>query len=69
MRRAEANTRLVEAANGRIQPNLDETYAPEDLVIYLDKDDKWEGPGKVVGAEGNSVHIIQNGNFRKVAKC
>ena len=69
MRKAEANNRLKEAFNTRIQPYHDIIYQPGDEIIYLNKDDKWDGPAKVAGTESKTLHILQNGTMRKVAMC
>ena len=69
MRKSEANRRLIEAEKGRVQPNIDEIYEPGDKIIFLHKDDKWEGPGTVAASDGNTFHVTLNGNYRKVAKC
>ena len=67
MRKAEANNRLKEALNSRIQPYHDIVYQPGDIIIYLNKDDKWDGPAKVAACESKTLHILQNGTMRKIA--
>ena len=69
MRKSEANNRLKEAFNTRIQPYHDAVYQPGDEIIYLNKDDKWDGPATVAATESKTLHILQNGTLRKVALC
>ena len=69
MRKAEANNRLKEAFNTRIQPYHDIIYQPGDEVIYLNKDDKWDGPARVSATESKTLHVLQNGTLRKIATC
>ena len=69
MRRADANNRLKEGLNTRMQPYHDIIYKQDDEIIYLNKEDKWEGPANVVTVESKTLHILQNGTIRKIAAC
>ena len=69
MRKADANNRLKEGLNSRIQPNNDTVFEHDDQIIYLNKDNKWDGPAKVITKESKTLHILQNGTVRKIATC
>ena len=69
MRKADSSNRLKEALNSRIQPHHDAKYSPGDTIIYLNKDNKWDGPAEVITMESKTIHILQNGTIRKVSMC
>ena len=69
MRKSDASTRLKEVLKTRIQPSNDEVFEEGDTIITLNKDDEWEGPAKVITRESDTLHILFNGNMRKVAVC
>ena len=35
----------------------------------MNKDNEWEGPSEVIKRECSTLHILYNGNVRKVAVC
>ena len=69
LRQADASSRLKEAIKSRIQPYLDQVYERGDQVLFLNKDDEWDGPGKVQATESKTVWITHNGQMKKVASC
>ena len=68
-RQADANRRLKDAEKARVQPYNDQKYSPGDLIMFLDKEDQWNGPGEVQGTESQTIFVTHNGNLKKVASC
>ena len=69
LRQADASSRIREAIKSRIQPYHDQVYERGDQVLFLNKDDEWDGPGMVQGIESKSIWITHNGQMKKVASC
>ena len=69
LRQADTNSRIKDAIKSRIQPYHDQIYEKGDKVIYLNKDDDWDGPGEVQAIESKTIWITQNGQLKKVASC
>ena len=53
----------------RNQPNIDKVYDVNNKVIFLDKNNDWDGPGNVVGTDANIVFVHHNGNYKRISKC
>ena len=69
LRQADASSRLKEAIKARIQPYNDKVYEIGDKIMFLNKDDDWDGPGTVKAIESKTVWIMHNGQLNKVASC
>ena len=69
IRRADASRRLKDAVNARIQPYMDATYGKGDKIVFLDKNDVWNGPATVEATESKTIFALHNGNLKKVASC
>ena len=54
LRKAEADRKLKAALKERIQPLMNTGYEKGDKIIFLDKNDKWEGLATVKATEWNS---------------
>ena len=48
MKKAEAEDKIKEALKTRVQASVDKVYGHADKVIFIDKDNYWAGPGKVI---------------------
>ena len=67
LRKADASVRLKEALKSRMQPSSNETYEHGDWILFLNKEDKWDGPAMVVTKESQTLHILHNGIMKKTA--
>ena len=68
-RQADSSRRLKDAEKSRIQPFHDQKYEKGDLIMFLDKDDQWDGPAVVQGTESKTIFVSHNGTMKKVASC
>ena len=57
----ESNPRQKEASNTRIQPYHDLIYQQGDEVVYMNTDNKWDGPGKLYRMINEWPLILQFG--------
>ena len=48
---------------------MDEVYEKGDKVLFLDKNDVWDGPATVEAVESKTIFVLHNGNLKKVATC
>ena len=69
IRKADASRRLKDAIKARIQPYNDKIYELGDKIIFLDKNDQWDGPAIIQAMESKTLFVLHNGNLKKVATC
>ena len=48
---------------------MDEVYEKGDKLVFLDKNDVWDGPATVEAVESKTIFVLHNGNLKKVATC
>ena len=69
-RKVDSSERLQKAMAQQTYGYQDEVYQPGDSVFYKEEGkDRWAGPAKVTGVEGNKVRVIHSGYDRTVPKC
>ena len=68
-RQADSCRRLKDAEKSRIHPYHDAKYTPGDKIMFLDKEDQWNGPAEVQGSESKTIFVTHNGTLKKVATC
>ena len=66
---ADASNRIKEALKARLYPYHDRKYESGEEIAFLDEKESWQGPAKVLGMDGKTIHVMHNGQFRKVASC
>jgi hypothetical protein len=69
-RRVDSNERIQKSLAQQTYGYQDSTYEPGDSVLFKEEGkDRWAGPAKVIGVEGNKVRVIHSGYDRTVPKC
>ena len=67
---AEANDKLKRALARKVRPSTSLIYEVGDKVFYKRKDDdKWRGPGNVIGKEKHQVFVKHGGVYVRVNPC
>merc|ERR1711879_364188 len=68
--KAEASERIKRALRHQVRTYSEIIFAPGDKVYYKRRKDKrWNGPGKVLGKEGNFVLIRHGGSYYRCHPC
>ena len=69
-RKIDSNERLQKAITQQTYGYQDEHYEPGELVLFKEEQtNRWSGPAKVTGVEGNKVRVIHSGYDRTIPKC